>query len=395
VAARHPHAQLISEFHDHQNRFYAGGEQEPVARMLAVDVAWHVPGASALAGDYRGRDEVLRYFTRRRQLADATFRIDVRGVLAQDERTVVIAQGEAEFDGERFAWGTVAIFRVADGRIAECWVVPHDLEAFDRIWSLAADRSPSTRSCTGATRWEGRSAGAVTPGSAEADTADVHEEEIESRFEATFAVGLVIGLQLALALVSVAGGWKLIGLPGWVWLIPAAPEAALLVALSWSSPRQRLEQMGRRREVALALVGVIAVANVLALAALLGSLLSAQEKSGGELLFKGGTIWSTNVLTFGLLFWEFDRGGPIRRRSPCPPPRDFQFPQDENPTLAEPNWQPGLADYVYVSFTNAIAFSPTDAMPLTRRLKTMMLAESAISAATVLLVAARAVNILH
>ena len=96
-----------------------------------------------------------------------------------------------------------------------------------------------------------------------------------------------------------------------------------------------------------------------------------------------------------MLFWEFDRGGPIRRQAPDPPPRDFQFPQDENPALAEPAWHPRLADYVYISFTNAIAFSPTDAMPLTRRVKMMMLAESAISATTVLLVAARAVNILR
>lgn len=224
---------------------------------------------------------------------------------------------------------------------------------------------------------------------------DLHEEEIESRFEATLAVGLVIGLQVTLALVSLGGGWKLIGLPGWVWLIPAVPEAALLLPLAWSVPRHRLEQMGQRRTVALALVGVITAANVLALAALIASLLSAQEKSGGELLLKGATIWSTNVITFGLLFWEFDRGGPIRRRAPDPPPRDFQFPQDENPALAEPNWHPRLADYVYISFTNAIAFSPTDAMPLTRRVKMMMLGESAISATTVLLVAARAVNILR
>ena len=226
-------------------------------------------------------------------------------------------------------------------------------------------------------------------------SAEVREEEIESRFEATFAVGAVIGLQLTLALVSLGGGWKLIGLPGWVWLIPVVPEVALLVALSWSAPRHRLEQMGHRRTVALALVGVITAANALALAALLASVLSAQEKSGGELLFKGATIWSTNVITFGLLFWEFDRGGPIRRCEPDPPPRDFQFPQDENPTLAEPGWRPRLADYVYVSFTNAIAFSPTDAMPLTRRTKMMMLTESAISATAVLLVAARAVNILR
>jgi len=224
--------------------------------------------------------------------------------------------------------------------------------------------------------------------------AGAHEEEIESRFEATFGVALVMALQVTLALVSLAGGWKLIGLPGWVWLIPTGPEAALLVPLAWSLPRQRLEQLGKRRAFALALVGVITAANVLALAALIASLVAAQEKSGAELLLKGATIWSTNVMTFGLLFWEVDRGGPIRRRAPDPPPCDFQFPQDENPKLAEPNWRPRLADYVYISFTNAIAFSPTDAMPLTRRVKMMMLAESAISATTVLLVAARAVNIL-
>jgi hypothetical protein len=229
----------------------------------------------------------------------------------------------------------------------------------------------------------------------EVGTTDVHEEEIESRFEATFGVALVMALQVTLALVSLEGGWKLIGLPGWVWLIPTVPEAALLLPLAWSAPRHRLEQMGQRRTVALALVGVITAANVLALAALIASLVAAQEKSGAELLLKGATIWSTNVITFGLLFWEVDRGGPIRRLAPDPPPCDFQFPQDENPKLAEPNWRPRLADYVYVSFTNAIAFSPTDAMPLTRRVKMMMLAESAISATTVLLVAARAVNILR
>src|ERR1019366_7083186 len=100
----------------------------------------------------------------------------------------------------------------------------------------------------------------------EVGTADVHEEEIESRFEATFGVALVMALQVTLALVSLEGGWKLIGLPGWVWLIPTVPEAALLLPLAWSAPRHRLEQMGRRRMVALALVGVITAANVLALA---------------------------------------------------------------------------------------------------------------------------------
>jgi uncharacterized protein len=135
VSDQHPHALLIREFHDRQNRFYAGGEQMPVSAMLTDDVTWHVPGRSAIAGDYRGREQVLRYFARRRELADATFRIDVRGVLADDERAVILAGGEVEYGGETFSWGTVGIFRLAGGRIAECWVVPYDQSAFDRIWS--------------------------------------------------------------------------------------------------------------------------------------------------------------------------------------------------------------------------------------------------------------------
>jgi ketosteroid isomerase-like protein len=145
MSDRHLHAQLIREFHDHQNRFYAGGEQGPVGAMLTDDVTWHVPGHSAIAGNYRGRDEVLRYFARRRELADATFRIDVRGVLADDERAVILARGEVEYGGETFAWGTVGVFRVANGRIAECWVVPYDQPAFDQIWSSAVDRSSRVR----------------------------------------------------------------------------------------------------------------------------------------------------------------------------------------------------------------------------------------------------------
>jgi ketosteroid isomerase-like protein len=134
----HPHTQLIRDFHDRQNRFYAGGDQEPVRAMLTENVTWHVPGASAIAGDYQGRDEVLRYFARRRALADATFRIHVRGALADDERAVILAGGEVERGGKTFAWGTVGIFRIAEGRIAECWVVPYDQDAFDEIWSPAA-----------------------------------------------------------------------------------------------------------------------------------------------------------------------------------------------------------------------------------------------------------------
>jgi len=222
----------------------------------------------------------------------------------------------------------------------------------------------------------------------------LHQEEVESRWEAAPAVATVIALQLALAIASEQNDWKLWGLPWWIWLVAIVPESILLVALAWSRPHQALVQRGMRRKVALTLFVVISVTNALALAALIGSLLSGHEKSGGQLLLKAVTIWGTNVIIFGLWYWAVDRGGPVRRVQPNPPPHDFQFPQDENPQLAEPDWRTHLVDYVYVSFTNSIAFSPTDAMPLTHRAKLLMLVESGVSAMTILLCAARAVNIL-
>jgi hypothetical protein len=121
---------------------------------------------------------------------------------------------------------------------------------------------------------------------------------------------------------------------------------------------------------------------------------SGQETSGAELLFKGLAIWATNVLVFGLWFWELDRGGPVRRRESRPPAAGFRFPQDDEGQRDETGWQPELVDYLYVSFTNSVAFSPTDAMPMTRWAKLLMLAEASASGITILLVVARAVNIL-
>lgn len=221
----------------------------------------------------------------------------------------------------------------------------------------------------------------------------LRKEEIESRWEAAPAVALVIAMQALLALVSRNQDWKLWLFPWWVWLIPVAPEALLLVALAWRRPRRRLEQLGHRRTAAIGLLAVVSLGNAVLLLAVIASLVRGGEKSGAQLLLKAITVWTTNVIAFGLWYWAFDRGGPIRRLHPNPPPPDFQFPQLENPKLAPPGWQPRLVDYVYISFTNSIAFSPTDAMPLSVWAKLLMIAESALSSITVLLVAARAVNI--
>ena len=131
----HPHVALIRAFHDAQNEFYAGGDQQPAAAMLTADVIWHVPGRSAIAGEYRGRGEVLRYFATRRELACATFRITVRDVIADDGQAVIFAAGTVRRDGRSLDWETVNVFRIDAGRIAECWVLPYDQYRFDDIWS--------------------------------------------------------------------------------------------------------------------------------------------------------------------------------------------------------------------------------------------------------------------
>lgn len=219
------------------------------------------------------------------------------------------------------------------------------------------------------------------------------EEELESRWEAPPAVSAVIALQLLTAIVSRANGWMLAGMGWWVWLIPIPTELALVGELAWSRRHRPLEQLGERRKILFALLGLVSAANALLLIALVTSLIRLQTESGAHLLLGAITVWATNTVAFGLWFWAFDRGGPVRRFLRDPPRPDFQFPQLENPQLAEPNWRPHLVDYIYVSFTNSIAFSPTDAMPLSRWAKLLMLSESVISAVTILLVAARAVNI--
>jgi ketosteroid isomerase-like protein len=132
----HPNEALLGDFYDAQGRFYrGGGDVEALVELLTDDIAWHVPGRNAIAGDYRGTQEVIDYFARRRAQARGSFRVEVRRVLADDEFAIQLAGGHAEIDGEHHEWETVGIYRIADGKIAECWLVPFDQYAFDRIWS--------------------------------------------------------------------------------------------------------------------------------------------------------------------------------------------------------------------------------------------------------------------
>ena len=129
-------AETVDAFYAAQRRLYAGEPVDAeVAAFLAPDIAWHVPGANAIAGDYHGHDEVMAYFRRRRDLAGRSFVITPRGTLADATRVVHFADGEAVLAGETRRWRTVGIFEVADERIAECWLVPFDQYTFDAIWA--------------------------------------------------------------------------------------------------------------------------------------------------------------------------------------------------------------------------------------------------------------------
>src|SRR5438067_3904926 len=178
------------------------------------------------------------------------------------------------------------------------------------------------------------------------------------------------------------------------WLIPGL-GGVLIVLLFATNPRPRLDRPSKLlRALGLLVIATISVANGYSAERLIDHLLRGGESDATRLLLTGGAIWLTNVIAFGLWYWEFDRGGPVARALATHPYPDFQFPQMENPQLAPKDWEPQFIDYLYTSFTNAVAFSPTDVMPLSRWAKLTMLAQSAVSVSIVALVIARAVNIL-
>ena len=119
----------------------------------------------------------------------------------------------------------------------------------------------------------------------------------------------------------------------------------------------------------------------------------AETNSASDLLEAGSAIWVSNIIAFSLLYWEMDGGGAAARAHGTPRHDDFAFPQQLNPRLASPDWRPRFVDYLYLGFTNATAFSPTDVMPLAPWAKMTMAVQSVISIAILGLVIARAVNI--
>ncbi len=181
------------------------------------------------------------------------------------------------------------------------------------------------------------------------------------------------------------------------WILPAL-EGVMLIALFIISPQRLEAPHSVRRRLSLTLTAVVSIANGASLVLLAHLLLNRglfSKLQGHELIIAGSEIWLTNVLLFGLWYWELDRGGPGIRAGGFDDKPDFQFPQMTDEVAAlYPGWRPQFVDYLYLSLTNATALSPTDTMPLSVQAKLLMGLQSLVSLVTIGLVVSRAVNIL-
>ncbi|HEY2160819.1 MAG TPA: hypothetical protein VGH24_05890 [Solirubrobacteraceae bacterium] len=180
------------------------------------------------------------------------------------------------------------------------------------------------------------------------------------------------------------------------WLLPGV-ETLLLLGLVFYSPNEKFHHSRWRRRVAIGLIAVVSIVNVLSLVLLAHYLLHGHpsSKNGPALMFSGIALWGTNVLLFALWYYEIDRGGPVARMDNEEYYPDFMFAQmtDDAKPHVPADWKPGLTDYLYLSFTNSTAFSPTDTMPLTAPAKWLMSAQAAVALVIIILVISRAVGI--
>jgi hypothetical protein len=223
-----------------------------------------------------------------------------------------------------------------------------------------------------------------------ANAFEYHDHEL--RGEAAPVITTVPLLFSGLALVSWIQDWEFVGFRWWAWLGLTAPALVLALDL-WLGPRGF--GFARTRSAGLVLLGMLIVGNLVGLLVLVTVLITARstDLDGLQLLLPAGAIWVSNVVVFGMCFWELDGGGPTHRPRGSQPP-DFQFPQQKTSGVAPDGWRPRIWDYLYTSLSTATAFSATDTMPLTLRAKALMGIEAVLCLVLVTLVTARAVNVL-
>jgi hypothetical protein len=181
---------------------------------------------------------------------------------------------------------------------------------------------------------------------------------------------------------------------GAAWVLPGI-EGVLLIALVAGDPGQITRRTRELRLLSIGLVSVLVVGALWSTVLLIDDLIhgTPPTNSAADLLAAGSVVWLSNNIAFALFYWELDGGGAAARAHHLPQYLDLAFPQHMNPQLAPPDWRPRFVDYLYLSFTNATAFSPTDAMPLVPWAKIAMAVQATISLAILGLVVARAVNV--
>jgi len=205
----------------------------------------------------------------------------------------------------------------------------------------------------------------------------------ERRWPMAVAVLAAVALQVGLPREGRVAGW---------WIFPVL-EVALLIVLIATDPGRIDRRIPVLRTLTIVLIGVMTVGTIVNLAILVGDIIDRDSVvTGAILLGRGAALWFTNVIVFSLWFWVIDRGGPAERAAGSDVPPSFAFSEDAFTKLLPTGWTPIYPDYLYLSFTNSTAFSPTDTMPIRTWAKMAMMGEAAISLMTAILVVARAIN---
>jgi Protein of unknown function (DUF1345) len=225
-----------------------------------------------------------------------------------------------------------------------------------------------------------------SPSRADAGTASPLRTWRESRWPVITAIVAAIVLQVVLPERAVLHSR---------WLLPGLESTVLIVLIvaNWSQVTREPRAL---RAIRLTLTGLLSLSSGWIISLLVRGVLDGHSvKDPAALLAAAAVSWWINITVFGLWYWQFDGGGPAARAHAPTDAPDFMFVQMQSTELLGANWRPQFVDYLYLSFTNTTAFSPTDVLPLSGRAKLTMLVQSTISLATVVLVIARAVNILR
>ncbi|MEY3732866.1 MAG: hypothetical protein RL347_225 [Actinomycetota bacterium] len=194
-------------------------------------------------------------------------------------------------------------------------------------------------------------------------------------------VVIIVAIQLPLPdVVTIGPTWlvpfiEIIGIPivGVLYLVAGAHQRVVRITMT-------------------AFLVFLVLASVMNAVLLLINLVNGFTESGGALLFAGFAVLAVNVLSFGVVYWWIDSGGPIARLSGHPRHQDFLFPQQGMDGME--HWQPSLIDYVFTAYTNIIAFSPTDTMPLSHRVKILFTIQSSTALVTIVVTLSRAINLI-